>query len=40
METIEYSTALFWYASWPIVIYVTYRFIVTNIEHLEKNIER
>ncbi len=40
METIEYSTALYWYLSWPVVIYVTYKFIVTNIEHLEKNIER
>ncbi len=39
METIDYTTALLWYASWPVVIMISYRFIVMNISHLEENLE-
>lgn len=39
METINYTSALLWYASWPVMIYISYRFIRLNIEHLEENIE-
>lgn len=39
METVDYATALTWYAMWPVVIVVAYQFIRMNIEHLEENIE-
>lgn len=39
METVDYTSALLWYASWPVMIYIPYRFIRLNIEHLEENIE-
>jgi hypothetical protein len=39
METIDYTTAILWYATWPLVIYVSYKFIRVNIEHLEENLE-
>jgi len=39
METINYTYALLWYASWPVVIYISYKFVVLNIEHLEDNLE-
>ena len=39
METIDYTTALLWYAWWPVVIMISYRFIMMNIAHLEENLE-
>lgn len=39
METIDYTTALIWYAMWPVVIVVAYKFVRMNIEHLEENLE-
>jgi hypothetical protein len=39
METIHYTPAILWYASWPVVIYISYKFVLLNIEHLEENIE-
>lgn len=39
MEVINYTSALLWYASWPLVIFISYKFIMLNIEHLEENIE-
>ncbi len=39
METIDYTSALLWYASWPIVIFISYKFVMLNIEHLEENLE-
>jgi hypothetical protein len=39
METVNYTSALLWYTSWPIMIYITYKFIRLNIEHFEENIE-
>jgi len=39
MEEINYTYALLWYASWPVVIYISYKFIMLNIEHLEENLE-
>jgi len=39
MENVDYSTAIIWYAIWPTVIYVAYKFIQINVEHLEENLE-
>ncbi|CAA6811606.1 MAG: Unknown protein [uncultured Sulfurovum sp.] len=40
MENIvDYSSALLWYASWPVVIFISYKFVLLNIEHLEENLE-
>jgi hypothetical protein len=39
MEVINYASAMLWYALWPVIIWISYKFIVTNIEHLEENIE-
>lgn len=39
MEEINYINALLWYSSWPIVIFICYKFIILNIEHLEENLE-
>lgn len=39
METIDYTSALLWYASWPVVIFISYKFVLLNIEHLEENLE-
>jgi|GEM_PF-959750 hypothetical protein len=39
MEEINYTYALLWYASWPVVIFISYKFIMLNIEHLEENLE-
>ena len=39
METVDYTTALIWYALWPLVIFVAYKFVRMNIEHLEENLE-
>lgn len=35
METVNYTSGLLWLSLWPITIYVSYRFIVLNIEHFE-----
>ena len=40
MEEISYISGLIWYSLWPIVIYISYKFAVMNIEHLENNLER
>ncbi len=39
IETINYTSALLWYATWPLAIYISYKFILLNIEHLEENLE-
>ena len=39
MEMINYTHAMLWYASWPVAIYISYKFIRLNIEHLENNLE-
>lgn len=39
METISYTSAILWFSLWPVVIYVSYRFVLTNITHLEENLE-
>jgi len=33
------TDALIWYASWPVLIYVAYRFVMLNIQH-HGNMER
>lgn len=40
MEEISYTSGLLWFALWPLVIYFSYRFAVTNITHLEENLEQ
>ena len=39
MEEINYTTGMIWYALWPLVIYISYKFVRVNIEHLEENLE-
>jgi len=39
METVDYTSALLWYAAWPVAIFISYKFIRLNIEHLEEFIE-
>jgi hypothetical protein len=39
MEAINYTSAILWFSLWPVVIYVSYRFVLTNITHLEENLE-
>lgn len=36
METINYTSGFLWLCVWPITIYVSYRFIVLNIEYFEE----
>ena len=30
----EYTSTLLWFASWPLVIYVSYRFVRFNIDEI------
>ena len=39
METIDYTTGMLWYGMWPLVIFVAYKFVLMNVEHLEDNLE-
>ncbi|MFT7005437.1 MAG: hypothetical protein ACJAWW_002812 [Sulfurimonas sp.] len=39
MEEISYIQGLLWYAVWPLVIFLSYKFTMINIEHLENNLE-
>ena len=32
----EYTEALTWYAMWPILIYIAYRFVLLNLKHHSK----
>jgi len=32
----EYIDAIIWYASWPVLIYVAYRFVLINLRHHAK----
>ncbi|WP_457605735.1 hypothetical protein [Nitratifractor sp.] len=32
----DYTTAILWYASWPVLIYVAYRFVLLNLRHHAK----
>lgn len=36
METINYTSGFLWLCVWPITIYVSYRFIVLNIEYFDE----
>ncbi|MEA1918640.1 MAG: hypothetical protein U9N52_02265 [Campylobacterota bacterium] len=40
MEEISYISGVVWFSLWPLVIYLSYRFAVTNITHLEENLEK
>lgn len=32
----EYLSELFWYLSWPVLIYLSYKFVSLNLDHHEK----
>jgi len=32
----EYLEALIWYASWPVLIWLAYRFVMLNLHHHAK----
>ncbi len=36
MEEISYTAGMIWFTMWPVLIYVSYRFIKLNIEHFER----
>ncbi len=40
MEAVDYTSAILWYASWPVVLFICYKFVRINIEHLEENLEK
>lgn len=33
----DYSEALFWYATWPVVIWLAYKFVRLNLKHAPKD---
>ncbi|WP_256431226.1 hypothetical protein [Sulfurospirillum diekertiae] len=35
MEAINYTSGFLWLCTWPVIIYVSYRFIALNIDHFE-----
>ena len=35
----EYTNAILWYISWPILIYISYRFVLLNLNKYEKKEE-
>jgi hypothetical protein len=37
---IDYTSGILWLAAWPVLIYVSYRFVVLNINHFEENIRK
>jgi len=38
MEPISYTSGMIWYFSWPVLIYITYKFVSLNIDHFDKNL--
>ena len=32
----EYLDAIAWYATWPVLLYLTYRFVLLNLRHHAK----
>jgi hypothetical protein len=36
---VDYTSGLLWLSTWPVLIYISYRFIVLNINHFEENIK-
>jgi hypothetical protein len=39
MEPVSYTAGIIWYSIWPVLIYVSYKFVALNIEHFEKHIK-
>lgn len=39
-SVVDYTAGMLWYATWPLVIFVSYKFVMLNIEHLEENLEK
>jgi hypothetical protein len=33
---VEYIDAIMWYVSWPVLIYLSYRFVLLNLKHHAK----
>jgi len=40
MEEINYTTSLIWLATWPVLIYISYRLAVFNVNRFEKKQNR
>ncbi len=38
MEPISYASGIIWYFSWPVLIYISYKFVSLNIDHFDKNL--
>ena len=36
-NAMSYTEAIFWYASWPVVIYIAYKFVRLNLGHAPKD---
>jgi hypothetical protein len=32
----EYTSSLIWFASWPLIIYVSYRFVRLNVDEIAR----
>ncbi len=36
----DYTTEILWFASWPILVYLSYRFVLFNLKKYEKKIKK
>ena len=32
----EYLNAIIWYCTWPVLIYISYKFVLINLKHHNK----
>jgi hypothetical protein len=39
MEVVNYTAGILWYTSWPVLTYISYKFVTLNISHFEENIK-
>jgi len=37
---VNYTVGMMWLSVWPLLIYVSYKFIAINIAHFEENINK
>ncbi len=40
MENIDYVSGIIWLCSWPVLIWIAYKFVSINIEHFEKYLSK
>ncbi len=40
MEEISYTAGIIWLLSWPILVFISYKFIALNVSHLHENIDK